>query len=200
MKKLLIALTLSTLMLSGCGLFRSGHAWKQAKQENPLQIPPGLDHPSVTAAVSIPPPSNQPATPQASANQSAPLAANATSMHMQGDVDTVYKRVGLVLQSGSLGTVTAHNATTHTYQLSIQTKPKLGSSKSFLQKHFSNLNHSKSGASNGASGSASGTGQGTVSVTLKVAPAKTGGSIVSARGNPQQAVHVISVLNSRLGA
>lgn len=195
MKKPLIALTLSTLMLAGCGVFTSNHAWKEAKQENPLQIPPDMDRPSTTAALSIPPPT-EPASPS---TPTAPkVAANATQMHLSDDVDTAYKRVGLVLQQGGLGTVTTQDAAQHTYQLSVNTKQSLGTSQSFLQKHFSNLQQQDSSASNG---NALGAEQGsTTSVTLKVTPAQGGGSTVSASGDPQQAMHVISVLSGRLGS
>ncbi|HET8555441.1 MAG TPA: hypothetical protein VFL78_11490 [Rhodanobacteraceae bacterium] len=196
MKKLLIALTLSTLMLAGCGVFSSNHAWKEAKQENPLQIPPGMDRPSTTAALSIPPPS-EPASPSAPAAPKA--AANATQMHLSDDVDTAYKRVGLVLQQGGLGTVTAQDAAQHTYQLSVNTRQALGTSQSFLQKHFSNMQ--QQGTSSSSGGNALGSEQGgTTSVTLKVAPAQGGGSTVSASGDPQQAMRVISVLSGRLGS
>ncbi|HEX7341189.1 MAG TPA: hypothetical protein VF269_02825 [Rhodanobacteraceae bacterium] len=191
MKKLLITLILSTLVLSGCGLFRSGHAWKVAKQENPLQIPPGLDQPSTTAALTIPPPGNT----QVAAKPAPVLRANATSMHLPGDVATAYKRVGLALQSGDLGTVAAQDAAHHSYRLSISASPKLTASPSFLQKHFSNINHQSTDASQDASGA----GQHAVTVILTVTPAQGGGSTVSAAGDPQQAVHVISVLSSRLG-
>lgn len=198
MKKLLTALILSMLMLSGCGMFRSHHAWKEAKQENPLQIPPKLDRPSTSAALTIPPPGNTQAAStaqQSSAKTAAAPMANSTRMHLPGDVDTVYKRVGLALQHGDLGTVTGQDAAKHTYQLSIDTSPDLGSSQSFLQKHFSNLNQP---GSTDASGNA-GADQATATVTLKVAPAKNGGSTVRAYGDSQQAVRVIDVLRSRLG-
>lgn len=197
MKKLLIALTLSTLMLAGCGVFSSNHAWKEAKQENPLQIPPGMDRPSTTAALSIPPPS-EPASPSAPAAPKA--AANAMQMHLSDDVDTAYKRVGLVLQQGGLGTVTAQDAAQHTYQLSVNTRQALGTSQSFLQKHFSNMQQQQ-GTTSSSSGNTLGSEQGgTASVTLKVAPAQGGGSTVSASGDPQQAMRVISVLSGRLGS
>lgn len=206
MKKLLITLTLSTLVLSGCGLFGKNHAWKEAQQENPLQIPPGLDRPSTSAALSIPPPSN---TSSAAAAQQAPAQANAPAagtnpmqMHMAEDVASAYTRVGVALQQGGLGTVTAQDAAQHAYELSIDTAPELGSSQSFLQKHFSNLNQPKDDAqSDDASGSALTADQGKVTtVTLTVSPAKSGsGSIVRAQGNTKQAVHVISVLRGRLG-
>lgn len=54
MKQLLIALSCATLVLSGCGVFRSHHAWKEAKQEAPLELPPGLDQPPTTDALAIP--------------------------------------------------------------------------------------------------------------------------------------------------
>lgn len=194
MKKLLTALTLSTLMLAGCGVFTSNHAWKEAKQENPLQIPPNLDRPSTTAALSIPPPS-EPASP--STPSVAKATANATSMHLPGDVDTVYKRVGLALQQGGLGTVSAQDAAQHTYQLSVNTKPSMGTSQSFMQKHFSNLQQKDSGSA--ASGNELDSGQGTTTVILQVIPGQDGGSTVNASGDPQQAVHVINVLSGRLG-
>ena len=135
MKKLLTALILSTLVLSACGAFRSEHAWKKAKQENPLQVPPGMDRPSTAAALTIPPPNeaaSTAATPTAApAAASAPAretAANATQMHLPGDVDTAYKRVGLALQQGGAGSVTAQDPAQHTYQLSVASKPALGGS------------------------------------------------------------------------
>lgn len=193
MKKLLIALAVSTLVLSGCGLFGTHEAWKQAKQENPLQIPPDMDRPSTSAALTIPPPSNAQAE---SAPTTAPSMANSTSLALPDDVDTAYKRVGLVLQSGDLGTVTAQDAAQHTYELSVSTTPQMGQSQGFLKKHFSNLNQPQSDGGN--AGSASGNADASV-VTLKVAPGKKGGSIVSATGETKQALHVISVLRGRLG-
>jgi len=207
MKKLLIALILSMLVLSGCGLFGKNHAWKEAQQENPLQIPPGLDRPSTSAALTIPPPSN---TASATAAQQAPAPANAPAasgspmqMHMAEDVADAYTRVGVALQQGGLGTVTGQDAAQHVYELSIDTGPELGSSQSFLQKHFSNLNQpqAETQSDDDASASALTADQGSATtVTLTVSPAKSGsGSIVRAQGNPKQAVHVISVLRGRLG-
>ncbi len=204
MKTLLIALALSTLMLSGCGMFRSHHAWKQAKQENPLQIPPGLDRPATTDALTIPPPpaGSTQATPAQGAKPAAKpaqtLAPGSTRMHLSDDVDTAFKRVGLALQRGDLGSVTSQDAATHTYQLSVDTRPALGESQGFLQKHFSNLQKNP-GDEKASGGSALNRSNGSVTVTLKVSPASGGGSTVAASGDPQQAAHVISVLSGRLG-
>lgn len=59
MKKLLVTLLLSTLLVSGCSFLGSHHhAWENAKQENPLELPPGLDQPATNDAMRIPPPSD----------------------------------------------------------------------------------------------------------------------------------------------
>lgn len=198
MKKLLTALILSTLVLSACGAFRSEHAWKKAKQENPLQIPPGMDRPSTAAALTIPPPSDAASSSTSMSETPATgkaAAANATQMHLPGDVDTAYKRVGLALQQGGAGTVTAQDPALHTYQLSVAAKPALGSSQSFLQKHFSNLQQQQDGGGN-KSEAEQGSGS---TVIIRVTPDQNGGSTVSASGDPQQAVNVISVLSGRLG-
>lgn len=205
MKKLLTALILSTLVLSGCGAFRSHHAWKKAKQENPLEIPPGMDRPATADALSIPPPSGHQADEaaagqDAAATPSAPAPAarpaNATSMHLDGDVDTAYKRVGLALQQGDLGAVTAQDPAAHTYQVSVASQASLGdSSGGFLQKHFSNLQ--KEGSEGGDAGTAEAGGES--KVTLTVSAAADGGSEVQANGNQEQAARIISALSSRIG-
>lgn len=197
MKKLLIALIVSTLVLSGCGMFRAQHAWKKAKQENPLQIPPEMDRPSTAAALTIPPPTDTSGQASTSPAPETTLA-NATRMHLSDDVDTAFKRVGLALQQGGLGTVTAQDPARHTYQVSMGKGPELGSSQGFLQKHFSNMQASGDDATTSSSGKL-GSGQGTSTVTIQVAPARGGGSTVSASGDPQQAAHVISGLSGRLG-
>lgn len=54
MKKVLIAMLAAAVLLSGCGLFHSNKDWKSAKQENPLEVPPNLDRPDVSDALTIP--------------------------------------------------------------------------------------------------------------------------------------------------
>ncbi len=76
MKKLLVALLLSTLLVSGCSYLSSHrHAWENAKQENPLELPPGLDRPVTNGTMNIPPPGNaDTGTNQSGANQSGAAA------------------------------------------------------------------------------------------------------------------------------
>lgn len=208
MKKLLTALILSALMLSlsGCGAFRSHHAWKKAEQEKPLEIPPGMSRPATTDALSIPPPSQADSSDGQAQEASAPAPtpatpvqeANATSMHLAEDVNSAYQRVGLALQQGDLGTVTAQDPASHTYQLSIASKASLGDSQGgFLKKHFSNLQDSSD--ADGQAAAVGGQGDTGAKVTLTVSEGADGGSDVHAGGNQEQAARIISALNSRLG-
>lgn len=194
MKKLLIALILSALVLTGCGMFSTHHAWKQAQQENPLQVPPGMDRPTTSAALTIPPPSVPTSQPAAPATRK--VVSNATSMHLDDDVDTAYQRVGLALQQGGIGTVTGQSAAQHTYEVKVASKAVVASSPTFLQKHFSNLQQSGTADA----GNKLGANQAGTVITLKVTPAQGGGSTISAAGDPQKAVQVIGALSGRLGS
>ncbi|HET7359558.1 MAG TPA: hypothetical protein VFJ04_05370 [Rhodanobacteraceae bacterium] len=189
MKKLLIAMALSALMLSGCGIFRSHSQWKQAQQESPLEIPPGMDHPSASAALVIPPPANEAPAPAATAMQ------GATSLHLADDVDAAYRRVGQALERGDLGTVAAQDDASHSFRLEVRPQETTGSSQSFLQKHF---NTGNAPAEDAAPEPTQAAGP-VASVTIHIVAASEGGSTVSAQGDPQQSVRIINVLRGRLG-
>jgi uncharacterized lipoprotein len=125
MKKtsLLVALpllALSGLLLSGCGIFRSHKAWDTAKQEAPLEIPPGLDRPSTTAALAIPPRgANEPTANGAVAAVGAPAGQVSDGFMLTDGPDSVYRRVGELLKDGSLGEVVSQDASTRSYTLNV---------------------------------------------------------------------------------
>jgi uncharacterized lipoprotein len=195
MKKLLIAMALSALMLSGCGMFRSSKAWEKAQQENPLEIPPGLDHPSASAALVIPPPPQGQAQDAGTAAAATPAPAaeqGATSLQLADDVDTAYRRVGQALERGDLGTVSAQDDNAHTFQREVRSQPVAGQDQGFFQKHFSNAQQDNKPDALSAGGPVA-------AVTVRVAAGADGGSVVSAQGDPQQAARVINVLKGRLG-
>ena len=192
MKKLLIAMALSALMLSGCGMFRSSKAWEKAQQENPLEIPPGLDHPSASAALVIPPPPSSQAQEAAAPAPAPATEQGATSLQLPDDVDTAYRRVGQALERGDLGTVSAQDDTAHTFQLEVRSQPVAGQEQGFFQKHFSNAQQENKPDALAAGGPVA-------TVMVKVDAGADGGSTVSAQGDPQQAARVINVLKGRLG-
>jgi uncharacterized lipoprotein len=196
MKKLLIATALSALLLSGCGMFRSHKAWEQAQQENPLEIPPGLDHPSASAALVIPPPASEATAQDTASSAAAPaVVQGATSLHLADDVDAAYRRVGQALERGDLGTIAAQDDASHSFRLEVHPQQTMDSSQSFLQKHFNTGNAPQE---NAAPEPAKAAGPVT-SVTIHIAAAADGGSTVSAQGDPQQSARIIGVLKGRLG-
>lgn len=192
MKKLLIAMALSALMLSGCGMFRSQKAWEKAQQETPLEIPPGLDHPSASAALVIPPPPQGQAQDATAAAPAPAATQDATSLQLADDVETAYRRVGQALERGDLGTVSAQDDAAHTFQLDVRSQSVAGQEQGFFQKHFSNAQQEDKPDALAAGGAVA-------TVIVKVAAGANGGSTISAQGDPQQAARVISVLKGRLG-
>lgn len=107
-------LALAGLLLSGCSMFRSTKAWETAKQESPLEIPPGLDTPPATAALVIPPPGSGPI-------QAVPLAGVISDAFVvSGSVDATYQKLGqLLAATDSAGQVTSHDDSAHSYMVNV---------------------------------------------------------------------------------
>jgi uncharacterized lipoprotein len=200
-RTLLSLLLLAPIVLAGCQTIKSHNpfrhkepAYKTAQQEQPLEVPPGMDQPPTTDALAIPGAgSGSQTSTGAAAEAGTPPAAEAasaagnatattTTLTLPDTPDSVYHRVGLALARGDAGPVTSHDDAAHTYQVAVNTvvttKPEGG----FLHRMF---HRSKSE-----------TVQGTV--TVSVAPSGTG-SVVSAQGNPDAAARVMTVLQQRLG-
>lgn len=198
-RTLLSLLLLAPIVLAGCQTIKSHNpfrhkepAYKTAQQEQPLEVPPGMDQPPTNDALAIPGADSGAQAGAAATGTGAPPAATeaapsaggatTTTLTLPDTPDSVYHRVGLALAHGEAGQVTAHDDTAHTYQVAVNTtvtrKPEGG----FLHRMF---HRSKSE-----------TVQGTV--TVSVAPSGTG-SVVSAQGNSDAAARVIAVLQQRLG-
>jgi hypothetical protein len=184
------ALALSGLLLSGCGIFRSHKAWDSAQQQSPLEIPPGMDRPSTSDALQIPPPgSNQPTANGATANLGNNAGGQIADGFVLGDnVDSSYHRVGQALAGGSLGNVLSHDDAAHSYTLNVSAtamKKKRG----FFGRMF---NHDKSSNANGSGG-------GLHQVVVTVGASGTNASEVRAQGNPAAVAKVVDALKSSMG-
>lgn len=190
MKKPLLLLVVSSLLasmllVSGCGMFHSRKAWETAKQESPLEIPPGLDRPSTSAALVVPPPgANQPdSAARASAAESGQVS---DGFVLKDTVDSTYQRVGRVLEHGDLGQVLSHDDATHSYTL------KLAQAEVKKPGFFKRLFHR---GKRGEQAQSAGSNQ----VVIHVTASGSDSSEVRAEGGAAAVGQVVDGLKSRLG-
>ncbi|WP_266182746.1 hypothetical protein [Dyella humicola] len=183
-------LAVSALLLSGCGMFRSHKAWEAAKQESPLEIPPGLDTPSTSAALVIPEPgANNPTSNGATARIGKSGGTIADGFVLNDNVDSTYGRVGQALEKGDIGEVVAHDDAAHTYTLSVVASDEPTAKKGF----FSSMFNGKSKQTADAPGAAP------HQVQLTIGGSGEKASEVRAQGDAAAVAKVIDTLKSRLG-
>lgn len=113
-------IVLCTLLVSGCGLFHSKKAWETAQQESPLEIPPGLDRPSTSEALVIPPPGADASGAGRERGMAAERGPVSDGFVLTDAVDAAYTRVGEALKTADLGTITHQDDATHTYTVDVK--------------------------------------------------------------------------------
>jgi uncharacterized lipoprotein len=183
------ALALTGLLLSGCGMFRSTKAWETAKQESPLEIPPGMDTPAASEALVIPPPgANQPTANGATAAVGGNTGVISDGFVLSASVADAYARVGQALEAGDLGTVESHDDSAHAYTVSVVAPAEPEHKRGFFHRMF---HHDKN----------KGEDMGTAPHTVQINVASSGenASEVRAQGNPGAVAKVVDALKSRLG-
>jgi len=183
------ALALTGLLLSGCGMFRSTKAWDTAKQESPLEIPPGLDTPTASEALVIPPPgANQPTSSGATSRFGVNGGMISDGFVVTSSVADTYTRVGHALETGDIGTVQSHDDSAHSYTVAVTASSESGHKEGFFHRIFHHgSKHQKlpGGASH--------------PVQISVAASGQDASEVRAQGNAAAVAKVIDALKSRLG-
>lgn len=202
MKRLtLTLLLLAPIALTGCQTIKAHNPfrhkeppYKSAQQEQPLEVPPGMDQPATTEALAIPEAGTGTASaagttaqPETGAPPSEPVAAGSASvtgnsLTLSDTPASAYHRVGLALSRSDLGQVTSHDDNALTYQVAVDTVVTKKSEGGFFHRMF----HRKHNE----------TVKGTV--TVSVTPSGTG-SLVSAQGNPDAVARVMGMLQQRLG-
>ncbi|HET6807415.1 MAG TPA: hypothetical protein VFH59_18425 [Frateuria sp.] len=191
MKKTSLVITLpvlviSGLLLSGCGMFRSHKAWETARQESPLEIPPGLDTPTASDALVIPPPgANSPTSAGVTADVGAAGGTIADGFVLSDTADNAYHRVGEAL--AEVGQVTAHDDAAHSYSVNVAAVP--GKKRGF----FSRLFHRN------GKGDAAGAGKASRQVQVTVTASGDNASEVRAQGQAAAVAKVVDTLKSKLG-
>jgi hypothetical protein len=182
------ALALTGLLLSGCGMFRSERAWQNAKQQTPLEIPPGLDTPSATAALVIPPAgSNQPTSNGATARVGSNPGTITDGFILSDSVDETYRRVGEALANGDIGSLQGHDDAAHSYNLSVMASDQPAEKTGFFGRMF------------GKGSSSSGPSVAPRPVVVTVNSSGQGSSEVRAQGEAAAVAKVVDSLKSRLG-
>ncbi|HEX7817003.1 hypothetical protein [Dyella sp.] len=185
-------LALSALLLSGCGMFRSHKQWENAKQESPLEIPPGMDTPSTTAALVVPEPgANNPTANGATAKFGPGGGVIADGFVMTDTVDATYQRVGQTLEHGDIGQVVSHDDATHSYTLNVVASDNPAPKRGFFGRMFHGKSDSDSSSAPGAKPH---------QITLVVQPSGQTAAEVRAQGDAGAVAKVIDTLKSRMGA
>jgi uncharacterized lipoprotein len=105
------------------------------------------------------------------------------SLTLADSPDSAYRRVGLALDRGGVGAVSAHDDAAHTYQVAVNSVVEVKSQGNFLHRLF---HHSHSETVTGT-------------VTVSIAASGNGGSLVNVQGDENAVERVLSVLQQRLG-
>jgi uncharacterized lipoprotein len=131
------------LLSGGCDFMhrhfgRDDTVYQRSVQERPLEVPPGLDHPDTSGALSIPEPVQAPApgtatgssepvtgiagTPDATPGAVPPQVSTSPGVVVSGEgllvndnPDSTYRRVGLALQRGGEATIAGRDDAAHSY-------------------------------------------------------------------------------------
>jgi hypothetical protein len=185
------AVLLAGLLLSGCGMFRSQKAWQQARQESPLEIPPGLDTPPASAALVIPPPGANAPTANGVTAQVGQTGGTMTDGFVLADsVDNAYRRVGQALEGGALGQLAAHDDAAHTYTLSgVSASAVQGKKRGFFGRMFGRGKSSDTAAPAATRHE----------VQISVNPSGASASEIRAQGDAAAVAKVIDTLKARMG-
>lgn len=198
MKKLALVAALAVpVVLGGCQTIKAHNPFRHrtpdyqtAQEERPLEVPPGLNQPATTEALTIPgenagaasQAASTAAVPPAIAPPAAAGAATATrTLTLADTVDNVYRRVGLALARGDVGEVTAHDDSAHTYTVAVDATVTEKPTGGFLHRLF---HHSH---------------KQTVRGEANVSVAADGtGSVVTATGASAAVAQIMQMLHERL--
>lgn len=142
---------IASCLLAGCGFIdrhfhKKNDEYKTSVQERPLEVPPDLDKPNTSGALTIPEPGS--AAPAATGDASAPPGAVASaspgvatapaaatpvimsgdSLHVMDTVDSAWSRVGLALERSGAATILARDEAGRSYDVQTigQTTEKPG--------------------------------------------------------------------------
>jgi uncharacterized lipoprotein len=145
----LLTTLIAASLISGCGFLRKrterkNNEYKMAVEERPLEVPPGLDMPNTTGALTIPSAGGSaPAATTASSSSETPPAAGEAAvagaagagaalggdgLRVSDTVESTWSRVGLAMERSGAATILNRDEAgrTYTVQTTGQTTVKPG--------------------------------------------------------------------------
>ncbi len=194
-----ISLIAAAGLLGGCSWFRHNDSYyAKAKQTAPLEVPPDLDAPVSSDEMAIPQ-SGSPAVPSTSARVgSAPPSATigGGNLHIADNVEHAWQRVGLALERSQAGTISARDATAHTYTVEVSglRAPAQPAAAPVEHHWYTRILHPFGGGSKPVN-AASSPVSGNLTVTVS---ADGDGARVEVNGPEEAAQRVLEILRERL--
>lgn len=188
-------------LLGGCSWFRhNDNYYSRAKQTAPLEVPPDLDTPVSSDAMTIPQPGSPGTAAQAPAGAvgSAPPAGAITgggNLRIADNVDHAWQRVGIALERSQAGTISARDAKAHTYTVEVAGLRAPAQPAASTEHHwYTRILHPFGGGAKSAN-----TDTGPVSGNLTVTVSSDGdGARVEVNGPEEAARRVLEILRERL--
>jgi uncharacterized lipoprotein len=196
--RLAISLIAAAGLLGGCSWFRhNDNYYAKAKQAAPLEVPPDLDAPVASDALAIPQPGEAARTSVGNAG-SAPPAVTITgggSLRIADNVDHAWQRVGIALERSQAGTISARDATAHTYTVEVSGLRAPAPAAAPAEHHwYTRILHPFGGGAKSANADTS-----PVSGSLTVTVSADGdGARVEVNGPEEAARRVLEILRERL--
>ena len=144
-----LTIVLAASLLASCGWFdrhfhHENDEYKTSAQQRPLEIPPDLDKPNTSGALTIPdanatttaplatsdasappaaaplaasPVTEAPVTTASSSSSAAPALLSGDALHISDTVDSVWNRIGLAMEHSGAATILARDEAGRTYDV-----------------------------------------------------------------------------------
>jgi len=140
-------LAVAVMAAAGCSLFGKESSYEQAKEARPLEVPPDLDAPATTGALSIPTP-GEPGSAETepyaegggeAVPSEAPaeiVAGSESTLALTDSPSGAWRRVGLALERSEVGEIASRDETTATFTLNGTSQVAAKDDRGFFKKLF----------------------------------------------------------------
>jgi uncharacterized lipoprotein len=111
----------ATTLIGGCGLFHHrDDYYSKARETRPLEVPPDLDTPVASDELAVPAVGDSGSAAASAVGNAPPNAVmSGGALRLSDNVDHAWQRVGLALERAQVGTISARDATAHSYTVEV---------------------------------------------------------------------------------